>query len=231
MGDLYELKLAERRHSVKLFLESLIHLPRELWRPTLVILDEAHIYCPERGSGEAESTEAVISLMSQGRKRGYAGVIATQRLSKLHKHATAEANNVIIGRMWYVGLLAIRFNSTSARESATIASLQRSVERLNNTLHPHLTKEQQSKLKTALGQTPPQEFASTLNELPQAQWKHKVGVLPAAKQNRRFALTRWWSRGNSNCRSSLCSVYSGKAWPGACHWRTTRSSIGVPVEG
>ena len=98
--DLYELKLAERRRFVKLFLESLIHLPRELWRPTLVILDEAHIYCPERGSGEAESTEAVISLMSQGRKRGFAGIIATQRLSKLHKDAAAEANNVIIGRTW-----------------------------------------------------------------------------------------------------------------------------------
>src|SRR6266851_4020939 len=98
--DLYELKLAERRQFVKLFLDSLIHLPRELWRPTLVILDEAHIYCPERGAGEAESTEAVISLMSQGRKRGYAGIIATQRLSKLHKDAAAEANNVIIGRTW-----------------------------------------------------------------------------------------------------------------------------------
>jgi hypothetical protein len=98
--DLYELKLAERRRFVKLFLESLIHLPRELWRPTLVILDEAHIYCPERGAGEAESTEAVISLMSQGRKRGFAGIVASQRLSKLHKDAAAEANNVIIGRTW-----------------------------------------------------------------------------------------------------------------------------------
>src|ERR1700733_14961439 len=98
--DLYELKLFERRRFVKLFLESLIHLPRDLWRPTLVILDEAHIYCPERGSGDAESTEAVISLMSQGRKRGFAGIIATQRLSKLHKDAAAEANNVIIGRTW-----------------------------------------------------------------------------------------------------------------------------------
>jgi uncharacterized protein len=98
--DLYELKLAERRQFVKLFLDSLIHLPRELWRPTLVILDEAHIYCPERGSGDSESTEAVISLMSQGRKRGYAGIIATQGLSKLHKDAAAEANNVIIGRTW-----------------------------------------------------------------------------------------------------------------------------------
>jgi hypothetical protein len=98
--DLYELKLSDRRFFVKLFLESLIHLPRDLWRPTLIILDEAHIYCPERGSGNAESTEAVISLMSQGRKRGFAGIIATQRLSKLHKDAAAEANNVIIGRTW-----------------------------------------------------------------------------------------------------------------------------------
>jgi len=98
--DLYELKLPERRRFVKLFLEALIHLPRELWRPMLVILDEAHLYCPERGACEAESTDAVVSLMSQGRKRGYAGIIATQRLSKLHKDAAAEANNVIIGRTW-----------------------------------------------------------------------------------------------------------------------------------
>ncbi len=98
--DLYELKLVERRRFVKLFLESLIPLPRDLWRPTLVILDEAHIYFPERGSGKAESTEAVISLMSQGRTRGYAEIIATQLLSKLHKDAAAEANNVIIGRTW-----------------------------------------------------------------------------------------------------------------------------------
>src|SRR5580658_7744992 len=93
-------RLLEYRRFVKLLLESLIHLPRELWRPTLVIFDEAHIYCPERGAGEAESTETVISLMSQGRKRGFAGIVASQRLSKLHKDAAAEANNVIIGRTW-----------------------------------------------------------------------------------------------------------------------------------
>jgi hypothetical protein len=38
--------------------------------------------------------------MSQGRKRGYAGIIATQRLSKFRKDAAAEANNVMIGRTW-----------------------------------------------------------------------------------------------------------------------------------
>jgi hypothetical protein len=38
--------------------------------------------------------------MSQGRKRGNAGLIPTQRLSKLHKDGAAEANNLIIGRTW-----------------------------------------------------------------------------------------------------------------------------------
>jgi hypothetical protein len=41
--------------------------------------------------------------MSQGRKRGLCGIIATQRLSKLHKDAAAETNNVIIGRTWLDG--------------------------------------------------------------------------------------------------------------------------------
>ena len=36
--------------------------------------------------------------MAKGRKRSLCGVLATQRLSKLHKDAAAEANNKLIGR-------------------------------------------------------------------------------------------------------------------------------------
>ncbi|HEY0771870.1 MAG TPA: DUF87 domain-containing protein [Sphingobacteriaceae bacterium] len=96
--DLYDLKLGERRRFVRLFLEELINLPRELWHPLMVVLDEAHIFCPERGSGEAESTEAVIALCTLGRKRGFMPVLATQRIAKLHKDAAAELLNVLIGR-------------------------------------------------------------------------------------------------------------------------------------
>lgn len=96
--DLYELRLSERRRFVRLFLEELINLPRELWHPLLVVLDEAHLYCPERGTGEAESTSAVIDLCTLGRKRGFCAVLATQRISKLHKDAAAELLNVLIGR-------------------------------------------------------------------------------------------------------------------------------------
>lgn len=98
--DLYDLALPDRRKFVRLFLEALMSVPRAQWHPALILLDECHTFAPERSAGEAESTAAVIALMSQGRKRGFAGILATQRLSKLHKDAAAEANNVIIGRTW-----------------------------------------------------------------------------------------------------------------------------------
>lgn len=96
--DLYELKKHERILFVKLFLDSMMNAKKELWHPVLVIVDEAHVLCPEGKSGKAESTGSVIDLMTRGRKRGYCGVLATQRLSKLNKDASAEANNKLIGR-------------------------------------------------------------------------------------------------------------------------------------
>ena len=94
--DLYELKHHERIRFVKFFLEAMINAPKKLWHPVLVVIDEAHIFCPEKG--QAESADAVIDLATRGRKRGYCAVLATQRLSKLHKDAAAECNNKLIGR-------------------------------------------------------------------------------------------------------------------------------------
>lgn len=96
--DLYELTLSKRREFVQFFLEELINLPPSLWHPALIILDESHRFCPERGAGEAESTRSVIDLATLGRKRGYCLVAATQRLSKLHKDCAAELANKLIGR-------------------------------------------------------------------------------------------------------------------------------------
>lgn len=94
--DLYELHPQERKHFVKLFLDAMMNAPKELWHPCLVIVDEAHVFCPEKGDSEAMG--AVIDLMTRGRKRGFCGVLATQRISKLHKDAAAECNNKMIGR-------------------------------------------------------------------------------------------------------------------------------------
>lgn len=95
--DIYELGL-QRTRFVQLFLEALVNSPRELWHPALIVVDEAHLFCPEKGRGEAASTAAVIDLMTRGRKRGFCGVLATQRISKLNKDAAAECNNKLIGR-------------------------------------------------------------------------------------------------------------------------------------
>jgi DNA-binding IclR family transcriptional regulator len=94
--DIYELPSHDRVRFVRLFLEALVDAPKHLWHPVLVVLDEAHVFCPE--SGEAESANAVKGLCSRGRKRGFCAVLATQRLSKLAKDAAAELNNKLIGR-------------------------------------------------------------------------------------------------------------------------------------
>src|ERR1700732_4027946 len=44
------------------------------------------------------SLGAMTNLMCRGRKRGLAGVIATQRLAKLAKNVAAEASNFLMGR-------------------------------------------------------------------------------------------------------------------------------------
>lgn len=94
--DLYELPHQDRKRFVRLFLDSMINAPKELWHPCMVVIDEAHVFVPEKG--ESEAAEAVIDLATRGRKRGFCVILATQRISKLHKDAAAECNNKLIGR-------------------------------------------------------------------------------------------------------------------------------------
>lgn len=93
--DIYELG-TQRAEFVRRFLDSLVNAPRDLWHSCLIVIDEAHLYCPEKGS--AVSADAVKNLMALGRKRGFAGVLATQRIAKLNKDAAAECNSKLIGR-------------------------------------------------------------------------------------------------------------------------------------
>lgn len=94
--DLYELHPSDRQRFVKLFCDAMVNCPKELYHPVLIILDEAHEYVPEGKPSEA--TWAVESLASKGRKRGQRLILASQRISKLSKNASAECNNKLIGR-------------------------------------------------------------------------------------------------------------------------------------
>ena len=85
------------------FLSALFDAPREEWFPALVVVDEAQMFAPA-AAGEVSdevrrlSLAAMTNLMCRGRKRGLAGVIATQRLAKLAKNVAAEASNFLMGR-------------------------------------------------------------------------------------------------------------------------------------
>ena len=85
------------------FLTALVEAPREHWSPALVVVDEAQLFAPAAAgevSDEARrlSLGAMTNLMCRGRKRGLAGIIATQRLAKLAKNVAAEASNFLMGR-------------------------------------------------------------------------------------------------------------------------------------
>jgi hypothetical protein len=85
------------------FLNGLFDTDRQFWTPALVVVDEAQLFAPAIAgevSDEARkaSLEAMTNLMCRGRKRGLAGIIATQRLAKLAKNVAAEASNFLMGR-------------------------------------------------------------------------------------------------------------------------------------
>ncbi|WP_419759050.1 helicase HerA domain-containing protein [Acidisoma sp.] len=93
---------AQMRHAAA-FLGGLFEVGRDHWYPMLVVVDEAQLFAPAVAgevSDEARklSLGAMTNLMCRGRKRGLAGVIATQRLAKLAKNVAAEASNFLMGR-------------------------------------------------------------------------------------------------------------------------------------
>ena len=85
------------------FLNGLFDADRAHWFPMLIAVDEAHLFAPAMSGEHSEearraSLGAMTNLMCRGRKRGLAGVIATQRLAKLAKNVAAEASNFLMGR-------------------------------------------------------------------------------------------------------------------------------------
>ena len=86
-----------------LFLNGLFEVDRDYWFPMLVVVDEAQLFAPAASADASDdarrqSLAAMTNLMCRGRKRGLAGVIATQRLAKLAKNVAAEASNFLMGR-------------------------------------------------------------------------------------------------------------------------------------
>ncbi|MEJ6784594.1 ATP-binding protein [Aminobacter sp. Piv2-1] len=101
--NLEGLDVEQQMRGAAAFLNGMFDADREFWYPVLVVVDEAQLFAPAVAgevSDEARkiSLGAMTNLMCRGRKRGLAGVIATQRLAKLAKNVAAEASNFLMGR-------------------------------------------------------------------------------------------------------------------------------------
>ena len=97
------LELEAQMRCAAQFLNTLFDAPREEWYPALVVVDEAQMFAPAAAGDVTDevrrfSLAAMTNLMCRGRKRGLAGIIATQRLAKLAKNVAAEASNFLMGR-------------------------------------------------------------------------------------------------------------------------------------
>lgn len=97
------LDVEQQMRAAAAFLNGMFDADREYWYPVLVVVDEAQMFAPSVGGDVSEdarkaSLGAMTNLMCRGRKRGLAGVIATQRLAKLAKNVAAEASNFLMGR-------------------------------------------------------------------------------------------------------------------------------------
>lgn len=99
--DLSELPRERQMLCCAAFIRAMV--ASEDWNPAMVVIDEAHLFAPfgvqgmEAPAVRREVTGAVVDMMSRGRKRGLATVLATQRFSRLAKSAISEANNMMIG--------------------------------------------------------------------------------------------------------------------------------------
>lgn len=97
--DISTLTRKNKRLFVMAFLQAMIDLPKKLWGPRLIVLDEIHEFCPQGGKDiDAQARETVNQLMALGGKRGLGVVAGTQRIAKLDKDSAAEFGNVCVGR-------------------------------------------------------------------------------------------------------------------------------------
>ncbi|HOI20852.1 MAG: ATP-binding protein [Methanothrix soehngenii] len=72
---------------------------RRLISPGMVVVEEAHNYIPERGTGNAASTNIVRTIAAEGRKFGLGLMIISQRPARVDKNVISQCNTQIIMRV------------------------------------------------------------------------------------------------------------------------------------
>lgn len=95
--NLSEMDEDVKQEWIRVFFMAVIDSPRKLWGYTLLYLDEAHIFAPEKGEGTSTASRAVRAMATRGRKRGKRLICATQRPAMFDKTVAAQMPNKAVG--------------------------------------------------------------------------------------------------------------------------------------
>lgn len=93
--------------------------------PFLLIVEEAHNYCPERGFGNAVSSNMLRTIASEGRKFGMGLCIVSQRPAKVDKNIISQCNTNIILKVTNPNDLKAIIQSVEGLTSQTYNEIQR----------------------------------------------------------------------------------------------------------
>jgi DNA helicase HerA-like ATPase len=93
--------------------------------PFLLVVEEAHNYCPERGFGSAISSNILRTVASEGRKFGMGICIVSQRPAKVDKNIISQCNTNIILKVTNPNDLKAIIQSVEGLTSQTCDEIQR----------------------------------------------------------------------------------------------------------
>ncbi|KYK19955.1 hypothetical protein AYK24_04665 [Thermoplasmatales archaeon SG8-52-4] len=94
-------------------------------QPFLLIVEEAHNYCPERGFGNAVSSNILRTVASEGRKFGMGICIVSQRPAKVDKNIISQCNTNVILKVTNPNDLKAIIQSVEGLTSQTCDEIQR----------------------------------------------------------------------------------------------------------
>ncbi len=93
--------------------------------PFLLVVEEAHNYCPEKGVGKAVSSAILRTIASEGRKFGMGLCIVSQRPAKVDKNIISQCNTNIILKVTNPNDLKAIISSVEGLTSQTYREIQR----------------------------------------------------------------------------------------------------------
>jgi DNA helicase HerA-like ATPase len=74
---------------------------REQRRPVMIVIDEAHYFCPPQPTSklQAQVTEHLVTIAGEGRKFGIYLALASQRPGKIHQNVLSQCENLFLMKM------------------------------------------------------------------------------------------------------------------------------------